>query len=143
MNFENYIVHIRTQKKEEDLNHPLNDFSSSKSSGTGFYIDCGIILTCYHVVQNSLKIFVKTYNLNNEKQFGLNPTLPNNPPLNNPSNNEFTPHNTPKVNLNVCCNVINLERRPDRLEKFKTVNYCNCGNIALSKIICFLDSFRN
>jgi len=62
MNFENYVVHITTQIKENDLNHPLNNFSSSKSSGTGFYIDCGIILTCYHVIQNSLKIFVKTYN---------------------------------------------------------------------------------
>jgi S1-C subfamily serine protease len=66
MNFENYVVHITTQKKEEDLNHPLNNFASTKSSGTGFYIYCGIILTCYHVVQNSLKIFVKTYNLNGD-----------------------------------------------------------------------------
>jgi S1-C subfamily serine protease len=66
MNFENYIVRISVHKKEEDLNHPLNNFSSSKSLGTGFYIGCGIILTCYHVVQNSLKINVKTFNLNNE-----------------------------------------------------------------------------
>ena len=66
MNFENYVVHINTQKKNDDLNHPLNDFSSSKLSGTGFYIDYGIILTCYHVIQNSLKILVKTYNKNNE-----------------------------------------------------------------------------
>ena len=60
MNFENYIVHITTQIKDDDLNHPLNNFSSLKSSGTGFYIECGIILTCYHVIQNSLKIIVKT-----------------------------------------------------------------------------------
>ena len=66
MNFETYVVHITTQKKEDDLNHPLNNFSSSKSSGTGFYIGHGIILTCYHVIQNSLKILVKTYNTNRE-----------------------------------------------------------------------------
>jgi hypothetical protein len=66
MNFENYIVHITTHEKEDDLNHPLNEFGSSKSSGTGFYIDRGIILTCYHVIQNSLKILVKTYNKSNE-----------------------------------------------------------------------------
>lgn len=66
MNLENHIVHIITQKKENDLNHPLNNFTSSKSSGTGFYIECGIILTCYHVVQNSLNISVKTYNKNGE-----------------------------------------------------------------------------
>jgi S1-C subfamily serine protease len=66
MNFDNYVVHITTQTKDDDLNHPLNNFSSSKSSGTGFYIDHGIILTCYHVIQNSLKILVKTYNKNNE-----------------------------------------------------------------------------
>jgi len=66
MNFDYYIVHITNQQKETDLNHPLNNFNSSQSTGTGFYIDKGIILTCYHVVQNSLKITVKTYNINND-----------------------------------------------------------------------------
>jgi len=66
MNFENYIVHITTHKKEDDLNHPLNNFSNYESSGTGFYIDKGLILTCFHVVKNSLKILVETYNLNGE-----------------------------------------------------------------------------
>lgn len=66
MNFENYVVHIITQKKEDDLNHPLNEFNNSTLSGTGFYIGNGIILTCYHVVQNSLNILVETYNKNNE-----------------------------------------------------------------------------
>ena len=66
MNFENYIVHITTQQKEDDLNHPLNNFTSSKSTGTGFYIDNGIILTCYHVVQNNLHIIVKTLDKNKQ-----------------------------------------------------------------------------
>ena len=66
MNFENYVVLIITHKKEDDLNHPLNNYTNSKSSGTGFYIDNGLILTCYHVIQNSLKIFVKTLNKNFE-----------------------------------------------------------------------------
>lgn len=66
MNFENHVVHITTQQKNDDLNHPLNNFNNSKSSGTGFYIGHGIILTCYHVIENSLKISVKTYNINYE-----------------------------------------------------------------------------
>ena len=66
MNFENYVIHITTQSKDDDLNHPLNNFTSIKSSGTGFYIDHGIILTCYHVVQNSLNIVVETLNMKGE-----------------------------------------------------------------------------
>lgn len=65
MNYENYIVHIFVQKKDIDLNNPLNTFANSKVSGTGFYIDKGLILTCYHVVQNNLKIQV-TVNKNSE-----------------------------------------------------------------------------
>lgn len=66
MNLEYYIVHITVHQKENNLNHPMNDFGSSKSSGTGFYIEPGVILTCHHVVENSLSITVKTYDQNNE-----------------------------------------------------------------------------
>jgi hypothetical protein len=66
MNYENYVVHINVQQKDIDLKHPLNTFGNFKSSGTGFYIDKGIILTCYHVVQNSLEIIVSAKNINND-----------------------------------------------------------------------------
>ena len=66
MNYENYVVHINIQQKDIDLKHPLNTFGNFKSSGTGFYIDKGIILTCYHVVQNSLEIIVSAKNINND-----------------------------------------------------------------------------
>ena len=66
MNYENYVVHINVQKKDIDLKHPLNTFGNSKSTGTGFYIDKGLILTCYHVVQNSLEIIVSAKNKNND-----------------------------------------------------------------------------
>jgi len=58
LNYENYIVHITTQQKKIDIQHPLNLFGSDKATGTGFFIDQGIILTCYHVVKNSLDIIV-------------------------------------------------------------------------------------
>lgn len=61
MDFEKYVVYITVQKKDLDLNHPLNVFGNSQATGTGFYIDKGIILTCYHVVQNSLDIMVNVY----------------------------------------------------------------------------------
>jgi hypothetical protein len=62
MNYENYVVHITVQKNDIDLNHPLNKFSNSQISGTGFFIEYGLILTCYHVVQNSLDIMVTVIN---------------------------------------------------------------------------------
>ena len=68
MNYENYVVYITVQKRDIDLDHPLNTFSNSQSSGTGFYIDKGLILTCYHVVQNSLEIIVNTYKNHTKKK---------------------------------------------------------------------------
>jgi S1-C subfamily serine protease len=58
LNYGNYIVHITTQQKKIDILHPLNSFGSEKATGTGFFIDHGIILTCYHVIQNGLEIVV-------------------------------------------------------------------------------------
>lgn len=53
---ENSAVQIYCQQIEIDLNHPLNIFKTSQSSGTGFFISKNEILTCYHVVNNSLDI---------------------------------------------------------------------------------------
>lgn len=72
INYEHYIVHITVQKKENDLNHPLNLYGNFKSSGTGIYIDKGIILTCYHVVQNSLEIIVSVIKNKELKQIKAN-----------------------------------------------------------------------
>ena len=56
---ENSIVQIMVQKTDIDLNHPLNIFKNSQSSGTGFLISKNEILTCYHVIDNSLNIKIK------------------------------------------------------------------------------------
>jgi S1-C subfamily serine protease len=53
---EKSVVQIYSQKIEIDLNHPLNIFKTSQSTGTGFFIANNEILTCYHVVNNSLDI---------------------------------------------------------------------------------------
>jgi S1-C subfamily serine protease len=61
INYEKSIVKITVQQLEMDLNHPLNLFSKNESTGTGFYIDSKLILTCYHVVNNALDIIVDVY----------------------------------------------------------------------------------
>lgn len=60
-NYEKSIVKITVQQLEIDLNHPLNLFSKNESTGTGFYIDSKLILTCHHVVENALDIIVDVY----------------------------------------------------------------------------------
>jgi len=72
INYDNYIVHITVQKKEFDLKHPLNSFGNFKSTGTGVYIDKGIILTCYHVVNDSLEIIVTTKKNKDQKEIKAN-----------------------------------------------------------------------
>jgi S1-C subfamily serine protease len=57
-NFENYIVKLNVKSVDYDFNHPLNLFSNSESSGTGFFITNSLILTCYHVVKASVNITV-------------------------------------------------------------------------------------
>ncbi len=61
INYEKSIVKITVQQLDIELNHPLNLFSKNESTGTGFYIDSQLILTCYHVVNNALDIIVDVY----------------------------------------------------------------------------------
>ena len=57
-NFENYIVKLNVKSVDYDFNHPLNLFSNSESSGTGFFITNSLILTCYHVVKAAVNITI-------------------------------------------------------------------------------------
>jgi len=57
--YENYVVNIKVSEYDINLDYPDNN-EYSNSSGTGFYIDYGLILTCYHVVQNTATINVLT-----------------------------------------------------------------------------------
>ena len=59
LKIENSIVQILVQKTEIDLNHPLNIFKNIQSAGSGFLISNDEILTCFHVVENSLNIKIK------------------------------------------------------------------------------------
>ena len=59
LKIENSIVQILVQQTEIDLNHPLNIFKNTQSSGSGFLISKDEILTCFHVINNSLNIKIK------------------------------------------------------------------------------------
>lgn len=56
MNYEKSIIQINVRKIDIDLNHPLNLYKNYETSGTGFFIDEKLILTCYHVIQGSVDI---------------------------------------------------------------------------------------
>ena len=61
-------VKVISQKIEMDWFHPYKNSSTSKSIGSGFFInDKGYILTCSHVVQNAKSIFIEIPNLGDEK----------------------------------------------------------------------------
>jgi hypothetical protein len=86
MNFEKSIVQITVQQKEIDLNHPLNNNSSNQGSGTGVFISLNFkneknykspnnkyyILTCYHVIENTLNIIVTVSKSNNLDKIKVN-----------------------------------------------------------------------
>lgn len=61
IDFKKAIVKIEIKKAEIDLNHPLNKHTNSEASGSGFFISKTLILTCYHVIENSLDIIVSIY----------------------------------------------------------------------------------
>jgi len=61
-------VKVISQKIVPDWIHPYKNQSTSKSIGSGFFIDNdGHILTCSHVVEDAVKIFVEIPNQGDEK----------------------------------------------------------------------------
>lgn len=61
MNYEKSVVKITVQRIVIDLNHPLNLFDNESVSGSGVFIEKGLILTCYHVIKDALEILVHVY----------------------------------------------------------------------------------
>jgi hypothetical protein len=61
------IVRIISEGYEFDWKNPFNKSSNNNSIGTGFFIDTEYILTCCHVVENSLKIYINIPSLDKEK----------------------------------------------------------------------------
>ena len=61
-------VKIISQKIVPDWIHPYKNQSTSRSIGSGFFIDMeGHILTCSHVIDEAVKIFVEIPNRGDEK----------------------------------------------------------------------------
>lgn len=61
-------VKILSQKIEYDWIHPYKNKETSKSIGSGFFIDNrGHILTCSHVIENAKKIFIQIPFMGDEK----------------------------------------------------------------------------
>jgi S1-C subfamily serine protease len=61
------IVRIISEGYEFNWKSPFNKSSNNNSIGTGFFIDSEYILTCCHVVDNSLKIYINIPSLDKEK----------------------------------------------------------------------------
>ena len=61
-------VKVISQKIIPDWIHPYKNKNTSKSIGSGFFIDMeGHILTCSHVVDDAVKIFIEIPNQGDEK----------------------------------------------------------------------------
>lgn len=59
------VVKINTIIHNNDFNHPLDEFNTSNISGTGFFINNKLILTCYHVIEGARRINIDYKNINN------------------------------------------------------------------------------
>ena len=58
MEVEDIIVKIFVEKRQLNIQHPDLDLDTASSTGSGFFIDKDIILTCYHVISNSINIMI-------------------------------------------------------------------------------------
>ena len=70
MNIKKIIVKIIVKKSKYNLKNPENESKIIETSGTGFFIMNNYILTCYHVISNSLKITVRTQK--SKKEYDVN-----------------------------------------------------------------------
>jgi serine protease Do len=61
------IVKILSQSIEFDWKSPFNKSINKDSIGTGFFIDKNYIITCSHVVENTIKIYITIPSLGKEK----------------------------------------------------------------------------
>jgi len=58
MEVEDIIVKIFVEKRQLNIQHPDLELDTSSSTGSGFFINKDIILTCYHVISNSINIMI-------------------------------------------------------------------------------------
>jgi len=67
MNWEKSVVKINVKSRKIYYSNPLNTFNIFETSGTGFFITKKLILTCYHVIENSVIIDIFYKNTNEVK----------------------------------------------------------------------------
>ena len=67
MEVEDIIVKIFVEKRELNFQHPDYELDTVSSTGSGFFIEKDLILTCYHVVCDSINIMVSHRSLDKIK----------------------------------------------------------------------------
>ena len=67
MEVEDIIVKIFVEKRELNFQHPDYELDTVSSTGSGFFIEKDLILTCYHVVCDSINIMISHRSLDKIK----------------------------------------------------------------------------
>ena len=65
MQVEDIIVKIFVEKREINFQHPDYELDTVSTTGSGFFIEKDIILTCYHVVSDKILELIASKPLNN------------------------------------------------------------------------------
>ncbi len=58
MEVQDLIVKILVEKRKVDLLHPDLELETINSTGSGFFIQKDLILTCYHVVSDHVMVMI-------------------------------------------------------------------------------------